>query len=97
MTEAELCFNHTPEPYLRMMKDFIENILNSFTKTNAPPVISGARNLIRQFSEEEAKIEASSPPKVVSYVSVTPESIASIVEKYGNRDIYKDVYKFIQA
>ena len=97
MNEAELCFNHTPEPYLRMMKDFIENILNSFTKTNAPPVIGGARNLIRKFSEEEAKIEAAAPRKAVGYVSVTPESIASIVEKYGNRDIYKDVYKFISA
>ena len=74
-----------------------EKVSNVFEKPDAPPIARGAGNLIRQMSEEEAKIVSENTNKTYEYMTKPPESIATIVFKYGNRDIYKDVYQFIKS
>ena len=69
-----------------------------FDKPDTPQIAWGAGNLIRQMSEEESKIGGNKKSRAeYKYMTPPPESIATIVFKYGNRDIYKDVYQFIQT
>ena len=63
-------------------------------KPDIPKVLQGAGALICCLCEEEAKIKK--PEMVYEKVTVPPETIANIVNKYGNRDVYRDVYQFIK-
>jgi len=59
--------------------------------------LQGAGDLIRKLSEAENKINSLSDTRFVyKHVSVPREDIATIVFKYGNHDIYEDVYQFIK-
>ena len=72
----------------------MEVIAIAIKKPDIPPVIRGARGLIEQLSAVEAQINA----KTMQNQTV-PQiyNLADIVNKYGNKDIYKDVYQFIKA
>ena len=65
-----------------------------------PNVLLGSRELIRRLSEEEAILESKiidNPEfKKKKYYTDPIETLSSLVMKYGNNDVYKDVYKFIQ-
>lgn len=68
---------------------------------NPPNVLLGSFELIRRLSEEEAILEGkiiNNPEtgKKKKYYTDPIETLSSLVMKYGNKDIYKDVYKFIQ-
>ena len=66
---------------------------------NSPNVLLGSFELIRRLSEEEAILEGKIidiPEKKRKYYTDPIETLSSLVMKYGNKDIYKDVYKFIQ-
>gem|GEM_PF-7088945 len=78
-------------------KKLTEVLALAIKKPEIPPAIRGARALIEHLSEEEAKLELKASSLTPYRVSIPCESIATIVFKYGNRDIYKDVYKFIQT
>ena len=84
------------------MNVYSDSIAIAIEKPDIPQqVFSGAKDLIRRLSEEEMKIEEAEhkmldAKKVVNLHRIPYECIASIVMKYGNRDIYKDVYKFIK-
>ena len=81
-----------------MWKKLTETISSVIGKPDTPQIAWGAGNLIRQMSEEEAKIRVSEKSEdKYKYMTPPPESIATIIFKYGNRDIYKDVYQFIQT
>lgn len=75
----------------------MEAIAIAIKKPNIPPVIRGARGLIETLCEEEAKIEQRQVKQRYNYATLPINDIASIVNKYGDNNTYKDVYKFIKA
>jgi len=75
-------------------KKLTNNVTSVLKKTDIPRVLQGAGALICSLCEEEAKIKSSEC--VYEKVTVPPETIADIVNKYGNRDVYRDVYQFIK-
>jgi len=62
------------------------------------PSFEGAKELIRRINQADSNINAvaKQPSSHSINQNFTYEPIAAIVMKYGNRDIYKDIYKFIQ-
>lgn len=68
--------------------------------TPIPNVLLGSSELIRRLSEEEAilegKIDKTEFHSKKSYYTDPIETLSSLVIKYGNKDLYKDVYKFIK-
>ena len=78
-------------------KKIMEVIALAIKKPDIPPVVKGAGALIRRLCEEEAKIAETEYKNTKGNMTIPHESIATIVYKYGNRDIYKDVYQFIKA
>ena len=72
----------------------MEAIAIAIKKPDIPPIISGARGLIEKLSAVEAQINA----KAEAHHMTPPiEGLANIVYKYGDKDVYKDVYQFIKA
>ena len=75
----------------------MEAIAIAIKKPDIPPVIKGARGLIETLCEEEAKIEQHQIKQMYNYATLPINDIASIVNKYGNSNNYKDIYQFIKA
>ena len=64
--------------------------LSVYKMSDIPPVLRGAGALICCSCNNETGTN------VYEKAIIQPESIADIVHKYGNRDIYKGVYQFIK-
>ena len=63
------------------------------------PSFKGAKELICRINKADSNIDTAKTNQypTISFKSDIPyESIAYIAMKYGNRDIYRDVYKFIR-
>lgn len=78
----------------KVWKKLMEAIAIAIKKPDIPPIISGARGLIENLSALEAQICAKAE---LNHKLPPIESLANIIYKYGDRDIYKDVYQFIKA
>ena len=78
----------------KVWKKIMEAIAIAIKKPDIPPVIRGARGLIEQLSAVEAQIHAK---EAEHHMTPPIDNLANIVNKYGNKDIYKDVYQFIKA
>lgn len=79
-------------------KKYMDAIAIALKKPEIPGIIRGARGLIEMLCEEEAKIASKAIKKqACNYADNPCEDIATLINKYGNKDIYKDVYKFIKV
>ena len=82
----------------KVWKKMTETIAIALKRPEIPPVIRGARGLIETLCREEEKLEKSiEKAREKNYVTQPSIDIASIVSKYGTRDVYKDIYQFIKA
>ena len=64
--------------------------LSAYKRDDIPQVLRGAGALIYCSCNDETDAN------VYEKATIPPETIANIVNKYGNRDVYRDVYQFIK-